>query len=88
MKIKSPVVGDGRERRRGRRWRRARSEANPYKTRTHGRSHTKRDTHTRHSVTLLSALMVRQFKHHEKRLLKKVDFFNVRYIIRLVVFTV
>ena len=22
--------------------------------------------------------MVRQFKHHEKKLLKKVDFFNVR----------
>jgi hypothetical protein len=58
--------------RRRRRWRRARSEANPGNS--HGRSHTKRDTlQSRHHVE-----MVRQFKHHEKKLLKKVDFFNVR----------
>ena len=30
--------------------------------------------------------MVRQFKHHEKKLLKKVDFFNVRIDLVVVLF--
>ena len=82
-----PVVGEGREGRRRRRWRRARSEANPYKTRTVGV--TPNVTHSPVAQSRLSELsMVRQFKHHEKKLLKKVDFFNVRSIIRLVVFVI
>jgi len=50
---------------------------------SHGRSHTKRDIRLpsrNHAPPNhhLDLVMVRQFKHHEKKLLKKVDFFNVR----------